>query len=55
MLQVNRAGHQVETTGRVESAGHKFTSTAITISTKDGGARILEIELGGSASRVVFE
>jgi hypothetical protein len=52
---VDRAGHQIETTAKLESADHKFTHTAIAISTKDGGARILSIELGGSSNKVVFD
>ncbi len=55
VVLVDRAGCQVETTAKVEPAGHKFSSTALTISTADGSPRILAIELGGSASTVVFE
>ena len=54
-LLVDRAGRQIETTAKVESADHKFMSPAITVETKGGGPRILEVELGGTTSRVVFE
>ena len=52
---VDRTGHQIETTAKVEPADHKFMATAVTISTQDGGATILAIDLGGSSTRVVFE
>ena len=55
VVLIDRAGHQIETTAKVEPADHKFMATAVTISTQDGGAKILAIELGGSTTKVVFE
>jgi hypothetical protein len=52
---VDQTGHQIETTAKLEPADHKFMDTAVMISTKDGGPKIVEIELGGSSNKVVFE
>ena len=55
VLLLDGRGHQIETAAKVEPSDHKFMATAVTISTQDGGSKILAIELGGSTTKVVFE
>ena len=39
---------------KVESAGSKYTSTAVRFSNADGKMRIQEIHIGGSSTKLVF-
>jgi hypothetical protein len=55
VVLIDKAGKQIDTTAKVETAEHKFDQTSISISKADGANRIISIQLGGSTNRVVFE
>ena len=55
VVLIDKAGNQIDTTAKVETAEHKFDQTSISISKADGANRIISIQLGGSTNRVVFE
>jgi type 1 fimbria pilin len=45
----------IEVPGKIETAEHKFATTGIVIVTVAERPQVKEIEIGGSASRIVFE
>jgi hypothetical protein len=54
-MLIGPAGHQIDTPAKIESADHKFMATGVMISTENGSPKIVEIELGGSTNKIVFE
>jgi hypothetical protein len=55
VVLIDKTGKRIGTTAKVETADRKFNQTAISTTKVDGANRILWIQLGGSANRVVFE
>jgi hypothetical protein len=55
VVLINSAGHEIGVSATVETAGQKFSDTAILTSKTDGANRLQSIELGGSSSRIVFQ
>ncbi len=55
VLLIDNTGKQIDATAKVETAERKFDQTSISFSRADGGNRLISIQLGGTANRVVFE
>jgi hypothetical protein len=52
---MDRKGHQIDATAKVETSDRKFDQTSISISATGGPAHIQWIELEGTKIKVVFE
>ena len=54
-FQNTKSGEEVEIEAKLEPSQQKFDSTALHSTRSDAGVRIVEIWLGGTKTRVVFE
>ena len=55
VLLLDRTGHEVEATAKVESSTYKYSGTAIEMVKADGTDRVVAVELGGTSTKIVFE
>ena len=55
VVVTDQYGKQLDITGTVETADHKFDVTSALCTMGDGTYRLVSVELGGSTDKIVFQ